>query len=336
VTRARSAAILGAAVAGAALTVALRGGPRAPAAPPPPPLTTARIVRSTLRTTVLTGGTLSYAAARPVVNRLAGTYTALPRSGGRVDPGGRLYSVDDRPVVLMAGGTPAWRAFAPKMADGGDVAELQANLIALGYAAGLLSAPDGHYGVATADAVKRWQVAQDEPATGRVAMGEIVFLPRPVRVGGANVAIGDVAVPGQAPFQATQTRRVVSVPVTPILPETHLGERVAIVLPSGTRTPGTVTGVGSTLTVAPARPAATGTSGHVAVQVSLTTSTARRALVAPVAALLALAGGGYGVEIVEPGGTHRLVGVHTGLFAGGRVQLRGAGLRAGTRVVVAQ
>jgi hypothetical protein len=59
-------------------------------------------------------------------------------------------------------------------------------------------------------------------------------------------------------------------------------------------------------------------------------------LSAPVNALLALAGGGYAVEVVLPSGAHRLVGVHTGIFASGLVQISGSGLTAGTNVVVAQ
>jgi len=59
-------------------------------------------------------------------------------------------------------------------------------------------------------------------------------------------------------------------------------------------------------------------------------------LAVPVSALLALSGGGYGLEVVEPSGVHRLVAVHTGMFAGSLVQVSGAAIVAGTRVVVAQ
>jgi hypothetical protein len=59
-------------------------------------------------------------------------------------------------------------------------------------------------------------------------------------------------------------------------------------------------------------------------------------LAVPVAALLALAGGGYGLEVVEPSGHHVLVPVRTGVVAGGEVEVNGAGIAAGARVVVAQ
>jgi hypothetical protein len=58
-------------------------------------------------------------------------------------------------------------------------------------------------------------------------------------------------------------------------------------------------------------------------------------LAVPVDALLALAGGGYAVEVSE-GGVHRLVAVTVGLFddAEGVVQVSGRDLFVGQRVVV--
>lgn len=53
----------------------------------------------------------------------------------------------------------------------------------------------------------------------------------------------------------------------------------------------------------------------------------------PILALLALAEGGYGVQVVE-GGTTRTVVVRTGMFAGGRVEVSGAGIAEGTVVGV--
>jgi hypothetical protein len=60
-------------------------------------------------------------------------------------------------------------------------------------------------------------------------------------------------------------------------------------------------------------------------------------LAVPATALLALAGGGYAVEVVERSGNHRLVGVTTGIFddQSGLVEVDGTGLAAGQKVVVA-
>jgi hypothetical protein len=54
-------------------------------------------------------------------------------------------------------------------------------------------------------------------------------------------------------------------------------------------------------------------------------------LTVPVAALLALAEGGYGVQVVT-GTATRIVAVRTGLFAAGRVEVSGDGLTEGMTV----
>jgi hypothetical protein len=69
------------------------------------------------------------------------------------------------------------------------------------------------------------------------------------------------------------------------------------------------------------------------VNVDITTQTASNILAVPVNALLALQGGGYGVDVVK-GSTSHLVGVTTGLYANNMVQVSGPGLSAGMRVQV--
>ena len=104
------------------------GGAPAPAAPAAPPVATVRVARTSLVTTVLTSGTLGYAATSPVVNQLAGTFTQIPRPGRRITAGSTLFRVDDLPVVLMTGRVPAWRPMLPGI-TGQDVAQLDRNLI---------------------------------------------------------------------------------------------------------------------------------------------------------------------------------------------------------------
>jgi peptidoglycan hydrolase-like protein with peptidoglycan-binding domain len=330
-----AASLAAAAVAGAVAAVAVRGGPAASAAPAPPRVATATVVRTNLVTTALTGGTLGYAAARPVVNLVTGIYTWLPRPGTLIRTGGVLYRVDDSPVTLMAGAVPAWRPFGIGMTDGPDVRQLQAGLIAGHFAGGLFTTPTGHYDLATADAVERWQAARGLTVTGWIPLGQVVFLPTAVLVGAMNVAAGEAAAAGQRPYQVTTGQRTVTVPVNPTLPPAFAGERVSIVLPSQATVPGTISATGSAqLTVTPR--GATGAGVNVQVQVSLAVQSARDVLAVPVSALLALSGGGYGLEVVGASGVHRLVAVTAGLFASGQVQVSGAGIVAGTKVVVAQ
>lgn len=349
------AALTGAAAAGAVAAVSLTGAPAAPAATTPK-LTVAKVVRTNLTTTVLTQATLGYQPTAPVINAVSGTYTWLPRPGLVISPGRALYRVDNLPVVLMTGSVPAWRSFQLGMTNGPDVRELQRGLIAGHFAAGLLTVPTGQFTVATMIAVERWQAAHGYNQTGEIPFGQITFLPGRVRIGGWQVATGQPAAAGQRPYLVSSDLRIVTVPVTPDMPPVRAGQRVSIILPSQASTPGRVTsigpppaadsagqqqggpghGVSSQLTVSPARPGATGTGVAVPVQVSLTIRSVRGVLAVPVAALLALAGGGYGLEVVLASGAHHLVGVQTGVFAGGRVQVSGGGLAPGTTVVTAQ
>lgn len=299
-----------------------------------------------MATTVLTAGTLGYAPTRPLVNGLSGTYTWLPAAGSSIGPGRVLYQVDNLPVVLMAGSLPAWRSFELGMSPGPDISQLQKGLIDTGYATGLLTAPTGEFDQLTADAVARWQGAHGYQVTGRIALGQIVFLPSAIKVGAFTTAVGETAGPGQQPYQVTTLERIVTVPVRPDLPPVRVGEPVSIVLPTNATTPGKVEattplahgpdGATEQLIVQPSKPAATGTGTGVPVQVSLSIQSVHGVLAVPVTALLALRAGRYGVEIVTPSGAHHVVPVAAGIFAGGQVQVSGPAIRAGEKVVVSQ
>ena len=362
--------IVAAALCGAVVTIAVRGTP-APAAPNPPSVGTTPVVVTDLSSTVLTEGTLGYAPSPPVVNRVAGTYTSLLPVASVVVPGQVLYRVDNQPVVVMAGAVPAWRPFALGMADGPDVQELESNLVALGDARGLLDEPSAHFGAAAAAAVARWQTALGLPATGSIDLGGVIFTPSAVRIDAVSVSPGQPAAPGDQPYQVTTTARTVSVPLTSNDPSVGVGQEVSVILPSNVSVPGRVTAVGppapstqsgssssgsgstgsgssgsassgsassssTVLTVVPDDPSATGTDDGESVQVSLTIQSVHHVLAVPISALLALAGGGYGLEVLGPSGRHTLVGVRTGVFAGGDVQVSARGLAPGTRVVIAQ
>jgi hypothetical protein len=69
------------------------------------------------------------------------------------------------------------------------------------------------------------------------------------------------------------------------------------------------------------------------VNVNITTQTVGNILAVPVDALLALQGGGYGVEVVT-GKTSHLAGVTTGMYSDTLVQVSGSGITAGTVVEV--
>ena len=93
------------------------------------------------------------------------TYTALPSVGDVIKEDQSVYSVSDELVPLLYGTVAAYRAFYIGMSDGTDVGELTADLIALGYGAGMTQS--NHYSSATAAAVERWQRALGAPCDRR-------------------------------------------------------------------------------------------------------------------------------------------------------------------------
>ncbi|HXD53992.1 MAG TPA: peptidoglycan-binding protein [Solirubrobacteraceae bacterium] len=156
----------------------------------PPGDTTATVTRRTLTESATVDGTLGYGSNLDLYDRVAGTFTWLPAVGTVVRRGGTLWRIDDEPVVLMYGWVPAYRTLKEGVGEGPDVAELNRNLIALGYDPYGAIASVGDFGAATAAAVDRWQKAEGLPQTGKVELGRIVFAPGARRVTEAHVAIG--------------------------------------------------------------------------------------------------------------------------------------------------
>jgi hypothetical protein len=121
-------------------------------------------------------GTLSYSDPQTVYDRLSGTITWLPHMGQRIKPGGTLFKVDGKPVILLSGSTPAYRALAPADGDGVDVLELNRNLVALGFDAGGIVVDDA-WQAATTEGVDLLQESLGETPTGSLSLGQVVFLP---------------------------------------------------------------------------------------------------------------------------------------------------------------
>ena len=94
---------------------------------------TATVQRRNLIETDTESGTLSYAGSHTVYNRLSGTVTSLSAVGQLIKPGYVLYRVDDQPVLLFDGATPAYRDLKSSDSAGPDILELNANLVRLGY-----------------------------------------------------------------------------------------------------------------------------------------------------------------------------------------------------------
>lgn len=299
-------------------------------------------------------GTLGYAGELSIVNQLGGTLTALPQAGEVVEPGEVLYRVDHQPVVLLHGKVPAFRTLSDGR-SGRDVRQLNADLVALGYADEEGLDPESDYfGWATVEAVEALQEDLGIEETGELTLGSVVFLPSAARITELEATLGAPAKPGAAIATASSTRRQIVVDMSPSTQsEVKRGDKVTITLPNEKTTPGAISKVGKVATVPPdeqgqpeaeptievdVRPldqAATGSLDEAPVTVSIVTATVKDALVVPVTALLALSEGGYAVEVAK-GAARHLVGVEVGLFddADGLVQVTGDGLAAGDQVVV--
>jgi hypothetical protein len=295
---------------------------------------------------------LAAARASETSYRGASIYTMLPSPGRVVRRGRPLYAIDGQATLLLYGSTPAWRAFRAGMPAGADVAELNANLRALGYGASSTDA----FTSATRAAIAALQQAHDLSPTGTLALGAVVFEPGALRVTRVRPTVGTPVQPGPV-VNATSTRHDVSVQLDAAQQsEVKVGDRVTVALPNNSTTSGVVTSVGSVATAPPSDQSATGGSstptidvevrllhpsaaGHLdeaPVEVSIMENSVSDALAVPVNALVALAGGGYAVEEVEGDGAHRLLRVTPGLFddSAGLVQVSGNGLAVGQRVVV--
>ena len=308
------------------------------------------VTRGPLSSQTNVPASIAYSGSYTVMGKGTGTITALPAVGQIVRQAQALYAIDGAPVVLLHGPTPMYRALQVGM-SGADVAELNADLVSLGLATRAQVDPSSDYfSLATAAALERLQFNLGVAQTGMLALGQAVFLPTSARITAVSATLGAAAQPGATILQATSTTRRVVVALDAALQSgVRVGDQATITLPDDSTTPGTVTTVGTVATAASSGggstvevdialtdPAATGDLDQAPVQVAITTAHVDDAVIVPVNALLALAGGGYAVEVVDSRGTHHLVPVSLGLFddADGLVQVLSTRLSAGQNVVV--
>jgi hypothetical protein len=253
----------------------------------------------------LTSAEASASAARSALAAYgpSSTFTMLPAVGQVIARGQTLYAISGRPVVLQYG----------------------------------------------------------SPATRELPLGSVVFEPGPVRVTSVMPEVGASVTPGPV-LGITSTRPQVKIALSAAQQSSvKVGDRVSITLPNQQTTPGVISSVGTVaktpankeaggggggengeeggptieVNVTPSEPQAIGHLDEAPVSVSITTAIVPNALAVPVDALLALAGGGYALEVVQ-GAAHHLEAVTPGLFddAEGLVQVSGPSVSAGQRVVV--
>jgi hypothetical protein len=317
--------------------------------------------------------TLGHAGSYSVVNYASGTITWLPAVGEVIGEGQVLYQVSGAPVVLLYGSVPSWQDLAEGI-SGPDVAELNADLVRLGYATWAeLGSGSDYFSAATAYGVEQLQAKLGVTETGTLTLGQAVFLPTAALITGLgpSTVLDGATMPGSVILTASSTTPVVTIALNAAQQtEVKDGEQVAITLPDGDTAPGVVSSVNTvassssnssnssnnsnssnssnnsnssnsgssatiTVLVSLSNPKAAGNLNQAPVEVTISTGSVSDVLIVPVDALLAVPSG-YVVEVIGAGGRHRLVPVTPGVFddAAGTVQVTGAGLAVGQRVVV--
>ncbi len=325
----------------------------------PDPAETVAIQRTDLSQARELSGDLGYGGKKTVKARATGTITWLPKPGTTINRGDVLLRVNDKPIVLFYGSTPLFRILGtpppktppvkpPKPPSGPDIKVVKQNLAALDF----LGTPGSdRLTPATTTAIKHWQQSLDVDQTGVLDPTSIVVLPGALRVDSLNVALGDPA-PADV-LGVTSTEKLVTLPLdADDTAGVRAGLKVKLTLPNGKSTTGTVRAVSTNAAPPPSdgNPADGGKKPQVTASIALDQQSAangidsgpttvtvpgavrKGVLVVPVAALLALREGGYAVQVVN-GTSTSLVGVKTGMFADGNVEITGAGLQAGQKVV---
>lgn len=327
---------------GTAVAVTRLGSrPVAAAEAPEAPNTTA-VKKMDLAEKATVTGELGYGTEQTMSGRRPGTITALSAQGTVLDRGSVIYEVDAKPVVLFLGSVPLYRAVATGMTNGPDVRVVEENLRDLGYRG--FGTPDEKFTAATETAIKKWQKALGVDQTGVIELGDVVVTPTPVRVSTVSTSLGADA--AGAVLKYTDTTRWVTAELSDDQKDlVAVGMKVALTI-GDKSVPGTVTSVVAAASADPNDPtadqsqkydatvsiddmAAIGAVDSGSVDVVVTSGEHKGVLAVPVGALVALAEGGYAVELTSG----KLVAVTTGLFADGLVEVSGDGLSEGMKVV---
>jgi peptidoglycan hydrolase-like protein with peptidoglycan-binding domain len=299
-------------------------------------------------------GTLGRSGSYTLISPGSGTLTWQPAVGAVVGRGEPAYEVDGKPLILLFGSRPPWRAMHSGMTDGVDVRQLEENLAALGYGADLTV--DTHFTSATYWAVRHWQTDSGLPVTGTVPLGQVVFVTGMVRISNLDMHSGQAVEPGVTVERGTGEQRAINVQVpTNVLARVKVGDAVTVALPDGSRKSGTVTTVGAVTqqqsSAGQQNPPGNGQSTAAAVitvtgevsrvlenaqvQVGFTMELHRQVLAVPIPALRPLPAAQYEVLVADGNGT-RHVPVKVDIFdqVAGLVEVSGDGLTAGQRVTV--
>lgn len=304
---------------------------------------TARVEKGDLVGTTTKPGTVQRIGGSLIPAGPRGTLTEVPRIGTVIKPGDVVYRVDNVPVSYLAGVLPQWRPFIDGMSDGPDIKQLEDNLRAWGY---LDEVATEHFDWHTRVAIEKWQKTTEQPITGSISAGTIVFGMGDQVVSERKLEPGAPVEPGAELLVTTGTEMVVVVDLPVGSPLARVGGKVKVDLPGSPQAKGTISSLGDPVTpedggestvpvtVKLADPGKARELDQVSVSVVFVSETRKNVLSVPVSALAARAGSGFLVEVEGKAGVSTKVPVDVGLFAGDRVEITVGRLQAGQRVVV--
>jgi peptidoglycan hydrolase-like protein with peptidoglycan-binding domain len=306
-----------------------------------------------------------------------GAIGVLVPAGTPVGTGTVLFSQRGVPVAAVVGDfstSPALeRDLSVGVESGIDVELLETMLSGAGHDAGGALDVDDTFDEATGEAYLAWRAAvgwpaEDgtEPADVVVPAGSLVTVPSGLSATGATVTEGDEVTADRPVMTMGEATRRITTTASLGDEAFELGAVMAVELPDGTVLDGEVVTVDSVLStdpnggtstvvevgieVAGEIPALFAEFVEVPVTLRVPGESELGVLIVPVSALVALAEGGYAVEVVIDDGTSadntsaddtapdgtatKLVAVDPGLFADGFVSVSSDELSAGVEVVV--
>jgi hypothetical protein len=182
--------------------------------------TTQTVKRETLSAQTTVDATLGYAGSYTVSVPSSGspgspggrgTFTWLPPAGRVIRQGQVAYRTNNGvPTYLLYGRVPAWRELEEGM-SGADVAQLNHDLVRLGYAGREYIAGPGwdYFSWDTKYGLEQLQAKLGLEQTGTLPLGQAVFEPRALRVATVRASLGAAA--SGPVFSATSARHVVTI-----------------------------------------------------------------------------------------------------------------------------
>ena len=308
---------------------------------------TVQVNKQNLEEKTTANGNVGHGKTRVLPIAANGVVTEAPEEGALVNPGDIIIRINDRPITLVAGEQPLYRELRRVgsgerdeagnrvgVQKGPDVEQLQRFLLSEGFTDKDRLEVDGEFGLSTERAVKAWQAEVGHVATGKVDRSQVIFTIGQLRIDKAP-SVGDdfteVVVTGTTPtVSATVTDRQKSF--------FAIGSTVEVESTKGSTT-GTVRSSertigddGSDRHRIEIDLDAGGELGEVEVaKVTATKLISEEVLTVPVRALIALAEGGWAVQVDAADGV-ALKSVELGVVVDGLAEI--TGLEEGTEVVV--